>query len=84
MIKDFQRRLDKIVCELIYANVNDLLNDEGVRTLEAFRRLSELAEFHSDFKEYMEDEDVKRIFKDYSDCRKVRSAKEFLDRRINE
>lgn len=83
-LKDFQTSLDNIVTKLIYAVSNGLLNDEGVRTIEACRRLSEMVEFCDDFKDYAEDETVKEIFKNFSDCRKIKSAEDFLKKKISE
>lgn len=83
-MKEFQETLDGVVTKLIYAISNDFLNDEGVRTIEACRRLSEMVEFHDDFKTYAEDEEVKEVLKRFSDCKKIRNAKHFLDKKIKE
>lgn len=82
-LKEFQETLDGVVTKLIYASSNGLLNDEGVRTVEACRRLSEMAEFHDDFKTYTEDESVMEILKQFGDCKKIKNAKYFLDKKIN-
>jgi hypothetical protein len=81
-LMDFQSSLDDIVARLRPVRVDGLLNEEGIRTFEACHRLSELAEFHDDFKSYAEDGDVKEVFKQFSDCRKVKSAERFLGKQI--
>lgn len=81
-LMDFQTSLDDIVARLRPVRLDGLLNEEGIRTYEACYRLSELAEFHDDFKSYAEDEDVKEVFQKYNDCRKVRSAERFLNKHI--
>lgn len=81
-LMDFQTTCDNIITSLRFARLEGLLNEEGLRTYEAIYRLSEIAEFHDDFKSYVEDEDVKEVFKKYNDCRKVRSAESFLNRQI--
>jgi hypothetical protein len=81
-ILDFQSSLDDIVARLRPVRLDGLLNEEGIRTFEACHRLSELVEFHDDFKSYAEDEDVKEVFKKFNDCRKIREAERFLNRQI--
>jgi hypothetical protein len=81
-LDEFQDSLDEIVTRLRPVRLDGLLNEEGLRTYEAIYRLSELAEFHDDFKSYAEDEDVKEVFKKFNDCRKVRSAERFLNKQI--
>lgn len=81
-LKDFQTSLDLIARKIRPAMYENLLNEEGIRTLEACDRLSEMVEFHNNFKEYWEDEEVQEIFKNYSDCRKIRSAERFLKKQF--
>lgn len=81
-LMDFQSSLEDIVTMLRPVRMDALLNEEGIRTYEACHRLSELAEFHDDFKSFAEDEDVKEVFEKFNDCRKVRSAERFLKSRI--
>ena len=82
-LKEFQTALDEIAIKLRPVRNDGLLNEEGIRTLEACDRLSEIVEFCDDFKEYSEDETVKEIFKNYGDCRKIKSAETFLNKKIN-
>lgn len=81
-LKEFQTALDAISIRLRPVLNDGLLNEEGIRTLEACDRLSEIAEFHDDFKGYSEDEDVKEVFKNFHDCRKIRDAERFLNKQI--
>ena len=81
-LMDFQTTCENIITSLRPARLEGWLNEEGLRTYEAIYRLSELAEFHDDFKSFAEDEDVKEVFKQYNDCRKVRSAEAFLKKQI--
>ena len=83
-LKEFQVALNEIAVKLRPVRNDGLLNEEGIRTLEACDRLSEMVDFCDDFKDYSEDETVKEIFKKFSDCRKIRSAEIFLNRKINE
>lgn len=78
MIKEFQTKLDSVARRLRPVRNDGLLSEEGIRTLEACDRLSEMVEFHDSIKEYLEDETVKEIFKNYNDCRKIKKAEEFL------
>ena len=82
-MEEFQETLDSIVSKLIYAKSNDLLNEEGFKTVEGCYRLSAMVGFYDDFKAYAEDEEVKEIFKKFGDCKVLRSAKRFLDKKIN-
>lgn len=81
-LKEFRIALDRIAIKLRPIRNDGLLNEEGIRTLEAFDRLSEMVEFHDDFKGYLEDEAVKEIFKNFNDCRKVMDAERFLNKKI--
>ena len=83
-LKDFQTSLDNIARRLRPVRNDGLLNGEGIRTLEACDRLSEMVEFYHDFKEYAEDETVKEILENYSDCEKIALAEMFLNKKINE
>ena len=82
--KEFQTVLDEITTRLRIVRNEGLLNDEGNRTLEACDRLSELVEFHNDFSDYMEDDDVNDILENFSDCKKINSIERFLNKKIKE
>jgi hypothetical protein len=81
-LKEFQAVLDTIARTLRPIRDDGFLNEEGIRTIDACDRLSEMVEFHNNFKEYSEDEEVQEIFKNFNDCRKIRSAERFLKKRI--
>lgn len=81
-LEDFKTAVDGVASKLRYVMYDGLLNEEGERTLEAYDRLSEMVGFHNNFKEYMEDEAVKEIFKNYGDCGKIRNAETFLKKQI--
>ena len=83
MLENFQMVLNRLTFNLRPVMYDGLLNEEGVRTVEACDRLSEMIGFHDSIEEYLEDETVKRIFEDYSDCRKIRNAKSFLDKKFS-
>lgn len=83
-LKEFKTALDEIAVRLRPVVNDGLLSEEGIRTLEACDRLSEMAEFHDDFKEYSEDEAVKEIFKQFNDCRKIKKAEDFLKKKLGQ
>ena len=81
-LNDFRTAHYNIAVRLRPVMNDGLLTEEGIRTLEACDRLSELVEFHDDFKDYWEDESVQELFKKFSDCGKIRKAKDFLQKKI--
>jgi hypothetical protein len=81
-LNNFQTILDRLTFHLRPIRNDGFLNEEGIRTLEACDRLSEMVEFHNNLKEYLEDETVKEIFRMYNDCRKIKKAEDFLKKQI--
>lgn len=77
-MRKFEDVVEKVIAKLEAVETMKLLNDEGVRTLEAYKKLLDLVPFYDDLRKFAEDEDVKEIFDEYKDCDKVLSAKRYL------
>ena len=81
-IREFETALEKRIGGLVPAENAGFLNDEGIKTLEAYRKLLNIIVFHDNFKEFAEDEETKEIFSKYSDCKALKHVERSLNKRI--
>ena len=76
--------LDKVLRErkapLEEVNKLNLLNSEGVATLEAYRYILKVTPFYADLKEFYGSSKVKEILALYSDCKEVQKLNAFLEK----
>lgn len=83
MIKNVQE-LEKVITEKknklsdVYAQ--NLLNSEGVKTLEAYTNILKITPFYADLKELKENERLQEMLNKYSDCNQIKHLIQFLNK----
>lgn len=79
-VKELDKALTERKAPLEEVNKLNLLNSEGVATLEAYQYILKVTPFYTDLKEFYGSSKVKEILALYGDCKEIEKLKAFLEK----